>query len=70
MRAITGSAVPEAGAFGQKLKGVAVDPTDGDILVEARGSAGNEVSDEVIEFTESGEYQARSVELKHRSVWQ
>ena len=56
VRAITGSAVPEAGAFEQKLKGVAVDPTDGDLLVEARGSAGNEVSDEVIEFTESGEY--------------
>jgi hypothetical protein len=43
----------EGGVFSQGIKGVAVDPTDGDVLIQARDSSG---SDAVDEFTESGEF--------------
>ena len=53
VRAITGVDVPEADAFGEALHGVAVDPTTGDVLVEAQDSAQNQVIDE---FTEAGKF--------------
>ncbi len=53
VRAITKAAVPETVTFIDLLHGVAVDPTDGDVLVERKDSSYNEVIDE---FTESGEY--------------
>ena len=52
VREITGAAVPEKGAFSDGgLFGIAVDPSDGDMLVEAYGGS---VTEAVYEFTESG----------------
>ncbi len=57
VREFTQAMVPEKlpdgnGVFGNYIRGVAVDPTDGDVLIQDLDSSGNEVVDE---FTESGE---------------
>ncbi len=53
VRAFTAALVPEANAFeGASLRGVAVDPTTGDVLIEAEDDD-NQVIDE---FTYTGEY--------------
>ncbi len=58
LREFTGAMVPEkipngGDAFSRGVGGVAVDPTDGDVLIEALDSSGNDAIDE---FSESGEF--------------
>ena len=57
---VTEAAVPEQGAFADGgVNGIAVDPTDGDLLVEAEAINNNQKSVFIDEFTASGEYLGR-----------
>ena len=53
VRAITSANVPETHVFNGSLYGIAVDPTDGDVLVEAEVGFRYQA---IYEFTESGEF--------------